>query len=83
MSSSSSTQSISDIKDARLKRHTARFDQKLVKKLNYKVPGLRPTMIDHQVMRLPMSKDPKTKKLVANKPDKYMVWNGDAGGENQ
>lgn len=75
-----SGQSICDIKDARLKRYTARFDQKLVKKLSYKVPGLRPTMIDHQVMRLPMNEDKKTKKLMTLKPDKYMTWTGDSGG---
>lgn len=80
MSASVSTsQSICDIKDARLKRQTGRFDQKLVKKLNYRVPGLRPTMIDHQVMRLPMSKNKKGQ-IIAIKPDKYMTWTGDPGG---
>mmetsp|Transcript_30646 Transcript_30646/g.36101 ORF Transcript_30646/g.36101 Transcript_30646/m.36101 type:complete len:329 (+) Transcript_30646:76-1062(+) len=82
MSESMSGQSICDLKDSKLNRSTDRFDEKLVdNKLKFPVPGLRPTMIDHSVMRLPMSRDPVKKKMTTEKPVRYMTWTGDAGGD--
>jgi hypothetical protein len=57
---------------------TTRFDQKLISKLHYSVPGLRPTMVDHTLERVPISS--VNKKTVCHKPFKQPDWGGGDGG---
>jgi hypothetical protein len=58
---------------------TSRFDEKLVNKLQYPVPSLRPTMVDHGVERLPMTTTVGNKSIT-RKPVTYQEWGGAEGG---
>ena len=62
---------------------TDRFDERLISKLKYPVPGIRATMIDHSVERLPMTSDSIDNESVSRKPERQVLWNGDAGGTSQ